>query len=220
MPCYNDAGTIAQAVSEAYDVGKSVSDAFEIIVVNDASRDESGTILAKLGKKYKELRFISHENNLGYGATIRELYYSAKNEWLFSVPGDYQIGAKELLKLISKKDEADMIIGWRTNRQDPPGRLRQSRIYNGLLRVLFGLQIQDVNSVRLMKTGVFKKIKLTSSSAFVDAELAILMVRGGYSIREVPIEHRLQEGTSGGGGSLKTILPTIIDMASFLFTEN
>ena len=222
MPCYNDAATIEKAVTEAWEIGRNVAEKFEIVVANDASRDESGFILDKLKKKYKELRVISHTLNLGYGATIAELYYAARFAWLFSIPGDYQIGANELLKLLPEKDHADMILGWRVNRQDPPERLRQSKIYNTLLRWFFGLKLHDVNSVRLMPTHMFRNVRLTSASAFVDAELAIRLSKQGFAILEVPIAHRPDPSSlhsNGGGGSLKTILPTVKDLMRFWLTE-
>lgn len=223
MPCYNDAGTIGQAIEEAHKVASKVTNDFEILVVNDKSKDETGLMLSKLEKKYPQLRVYTHPINLGYGATIRELYYIAKKDWLFSVPGDYQIGASELMKLIPAKDTADMIIGWRTKRQDPVERLRQSKIYNFLLRFFYRLDLHDVNSVRLMPTHILRNIRLEFTSAFVDAELAIRLKKQGFVIAEVPISHRMDlkkpNGKGGGGGKLKTILPTIRDMTWFWLTN-
>lgn len=215
IPCYNDAATIAKAISEARELGQTAAGAYEILVANDASSDESGAILEALAAKNKDLQIITHPRNVGYGATIWELYYAARREWLFSIPGDFQIGARELLKLIPESDKADMIVGWRVDRQDPAARLRQSKIYNTLLRLLFGLTLHDVNSVRLLRTSVLKNITLTSTSAFVDAELTIRMKRLGLTVAEVAIDHRGEVGDAGGGGSLATILPTIADMLRF-----
>ncbi len=216
LPAYNDEATIQSAVEEADQIGKKYTRAYEIIVINDGSSDQTNAILASLQKKLPLLTVRIHPTNKGYGATIKELYYKARMDWCFTIPGDYQVGAKELLKLLPHMEKADMIIGWRVNRHDPQSRLWQSRLYNGLLRLLFGLKLHDVNSVHLLKTSVLKHITITSSSAFVDAELAIHLKKIGRDMLEVPISHRRQ-AFEGGGGSWRTIIPTIIDLVRFRF---
>jgi glycosyltransferase involved in cell wall biosynthesis len=221
IPAYRDEDTIRQVVGEADIVGKRISGNYEIIVINDASPDNTGRILEELKHKYPRLKVITHSHNLGYGGTIRDLYYSGKKDWMFTVPGDNQIPVSEIEKLIPASADADMVIGWRVNRHDPPARLRQSHVYNRLLRLLFGLNLHDVNSVRLMKSGMMQKITLSSPSAFVDAELAIQAIRKGFKVIETPIEHAARgDESTAGGGKLKTILPTIRDMVKFRLISN
>jgi glycosyltransferase involved in cell wall biosynthesis len=221
IPAYNDAETIGEVVKEANGVARKVTTDYEIRVINDASHDDTEKVLNKLAKVYPKLVWSTHKINAGYGGTIKDLYLSAKYEWQFSVPGDNQYSPYEIEKLIPYTDRADMIIGWRVNRHDPPGRLKQSHIYNSLLRFFYHLPTKDVNSVRLMKTEIIKKINLTTSSAFVDAELVIDSFRSGFKIIEIPIDHKARNEESGaGGGSLKTILPTISDMVRYLFIRS
>lgn len=208
IPSYNDALTIGTVVREAIEVGKRIARKFEVIVINDGSTD---------GTRYPPATVISHVVNQGYGQTIKELYYAGKYEWLFTIPGDYQVGAKELLKLIPYTPSADMILGWRQKRNDPRVRLFVSWVYNTLLRLLFGLKFHDINSVRLMRRSILKEINLTSSSAFVDAELVIRAKRLGFTVIEVPISHRPRaDGKPGGGNQWQTIAATIFDMIRFL----
>ena len=211
IPTHNNEATISLVVNDALQVASTLSRSFEIVVCNDGSVDRTGDIIRTLQKKHTRVRSVTHRQNQGYGQTIKELYYEAKNEWIFSVPGDYQVLPEEMRKLLPFIDSADMILGWRVERHDPEQRLMQSNVYNRLLRLLFSLGLHDVNSVRLMKTAMVKHIALTSTSAFVDAELAIQATKMGYHIQEVPIAHRKEEG-KGSGGNLRTILPTIGDM--------
>ncbi|MBI4066377.1 glycosyltransferase family 2 protein [Candidatus Gottesmanbacteria bacterium] len=221
IPCYNDETTIERVIAEAADVGKRVAKMFEMIVINDGSRDMTGSRLVRLAKKFKELHVITHPMNQGYGRTIKELYCTGKFEWFFSIPGDYQVGASELLKLIPYIRRADMMLGWRVRRNDPPNRLIVSWVYNTLLRVLFGLKLHDINSVRLMRRSILKNIDLTSPSAFVDAELVIRAKRVGFRVAEVPIAHRArQDARQGRGNQWRTIMETIRDMVRFPYEEN
>jgi len=221
IPAYNDANTIKKTVLAADAVGKKIKANYEIIVINDASIDNTQAEINKISPKLKNLKIYFHKKNKGYGETIKELYYAANKSWIFSIPGDLQIDAKEVLKLIPFIDEYDMIIGKRINRSDTFLRRSQSRIYNSLLRILFNLRLSDVNSVRLLKSGVLKKIRLESKSAFVDAELAIKMQRNNFKTIEAPITHRSRDAEGGGGGSMKIILPTITELIIFyLFGKN
>lgn len=217
IPAYNDEATIAMQVTEARLIGKKLDIPFEIIVINDCSKDQTAQILTNLAKRFRELRVLIHTVNKGYGTTIKELYYAAKKEWLFTIPGDYQVQAKELLKLLQHERSADIILGWRTDRHDTGIRQHQSRIYNWLIPLLFDTKTHDVNSVRLMKSSIMKSIILRGTSAFTDAELIIKTKRLGFTVREIPIGHRDRHGRAGtgGGGKLKVILPTIWEILLF-----
>lgn len=217
IPTYNDEATIERVVQQAAKTAAKLHIPFTILVTNDASFDGTGQKLKQLRKHMPNLRIISHTHNLGYGKTIRELYEKATDPWMFSLPGDHQIAPKELINLWRHRNAADMIIGYRNRRSDSPVRLLQSQIYNMALRFLFLLPLHDVNSVRLMRSGIFKKVRITSASAFVDAELTIKAIRAGFRVIETPIGHRARRGDGAGGGKLKTIVPTIKDMILFLY---
>jgi glycosyltransferase involved in cell wall biosynthesis len=217
IPAYHDEETIAAVVSDAHRIGKEIADSTEIIVINDASPDATGEVLKKLKRTVPELRVITHTVNAGYGGTIRELYYAATKEWLYTVPGDNQIPVEEVKKLLPATASFDLILGERIARHDPPARLRQSHVYNQLVRFLFGSTIRDVNSVRLVRTALFKDVRLSTHSAFVDCELVIRSTRAGYRLVNIPISHKTRDaGEAGaGGGKWSTIWPTIKDMVLF-----
>lgn len=217
IPAYNDQSSIEIVVKRTIAVGKQLAVPFRIIVCNDASEDATAHTLIKLEKQFPMLTVLHHAVNKGYGQTIKELYQKARSDWLFSLPGDYQIDPEELKKLWPTRSRADLILGWRKHRHDASPRLVQSTIYNWLLTLLFGTRVHDVNSVRLMKTSVMKSVRLISSSAFVDAELVIRAKRKGFRIIEIPISHRARAGAGASGGKLSTIVPTILDMMHFLF---
>ena len=218
IPCYNVALTVDSVVNDAYTTGKKATNHLEIIALDDASRDTTLHQLLSLQKTIPCLRIIRHAINQGYGKTIKELYYAAKNDWLFSLPSDNQFDARELFKLLPLTPRADMILGQRVLRRDTGRRLVQSKTYNALLNLMFGLPIHDVNTIRLMKRQVIQSVKLVSDSAFVDAELAIRAKRKGFRIVETPVIHKMRkDGGATGGNIRKTILPTIYDMFRMMY---
>ncbi len=205
IPAYNDEKTIETVVKRAINAGKHLRIPYKIYVLNDGSTDRTGAILESINS----ITVFTHEQNIGYGATMKELYEMANTEWLFSVPGDYQIDPMEVVKLWKYTNTADIILGTRKDRKDNTIRLWHSTLYHALLRLFFNLRIHDVNTVRLAKTNV---INVTSTSAFVDAEMLIHAIHNKKKIIEVPIEHMPRMSGVGGGMRLSTSIPVIIDI--------
>ncbi len=219
IPAYKDEKTISTAVKRAVLAGSRYAKKFEIIVCNDASPDNLAAVLTKLKKVIPQLRIMTHIINKGYGGTVKDLYFAGRYEWLFTTPGDYQMDPMEIKKRVSYTNSADMIIGWRKERSDTQARKRQSSVYNGLLRLLFGISLHDINSIRLMKRSIMKERYITSTSAFVDAQLTIGAIRDGYDVIETPIAHRKRETTGASGGKPSIIVPVIFDMLMYKFQE-
>jgi len=215
IPAYKDEETIEIVVKRAVQAARAVTSVFEILVLNDASPDRTGVILQKLKKQIPQLKVRTHTINQGYGRTFSELYSSGIYDWLYIIPGDYQIDPMEITKLVTSTNRADMIIGRRVKRQDNEKRKQQSAVYNALLRFLFGISIRDINSIRLMKRDVMKNRVITARSAFIDAQLTIGAIRDGFTVIERPIVHRKRMTSGASGGKLSIILPVIIEMLKY-----
>lgn len=212
IPAYSDEGTIGKLIADSDALLSQVCHDYEIVVVNDGSKDNTLTVILEAAAKYPNVRVINHEVNQGFGATIRELYLSGTKDLIFSLPGDYQYAPKELLKMAEGLKTHDFVIGLRVHRNDPPRRKMQSKVYNLMLRTFYGHKHKDVNSIKLFRRSILDKIKLLSHSPFVDAELCIRAERAGFKVIEIPIEHlpRLTQGASGG--KLSVILDTFGDL--------
>ena len=215
IPAYNDQATIEEVVGEAIEVASGLATDYEILVVNDASRDSTGALLDRLAQANQVIRVIHHEANRGYGATIAELYMGAKGDLVYSTPGDRQLRPKELHKMLPALNHYDIVIGCRKERQDPFIRKVYSFIYNSLIRILYGLRVHDINSIKLIKSEVLQRIHFETTSAFTDAEFCIRAARLGYSIGEVDIEHLAREFGEALGGNMfagfKIMWDTFVD---------
>lgn len=212
---YNNQKTIGKVLQEAIAIGGKYTKSFELLVVDDASSDNSLSIINQYAKRYGQIKVIAHPNNLGFGKTIKESYEKASNDFIFTIPGDRQIRAEILPKLLEKMDKFDLVVGRREKRQDSFWRRMQSRIYNNILRFIFGLKVKDVNSSKLIRKKILENITLNSDSAFVDAELCLKAKRKGYRIGEAVIPHFPDESKGGGGAKLQTVLPVIKDLWLF-----
>lgn len=200
IPAYNDEQTIAKLVRDTDCLLQELCRDYEIVCINDGSRDGTLAVLTEIARKNKHVRVLNHEVNQGYGRTIKQLYYAGTKELVFSLPGDYQFAPKELLTMAQGLRQHDLVIGHRVKRNDPPRRKLQSHIYNFMLRLFYGISYKDVNSIKLFRREILDTVTLESDTPFVDAELCIRTHRAGYKVVEIPIEHlpRLSQGASGG----------------------
>jgi glycosyltransferase involved in cell wall biosynthesis len=212
IPAYNDETTVGRLVEDTVCLLNEICTDFEVICVNDGSKDSTLEVLEDLAKRFPSVRVINHPVNKGFGYTIRELYHAGNKELVFSLPGDYQFAPKELLTMASGLRTHDFVIGHRVKRNDPPRRKMQSSIYNLMLRTFHGISFKDVNSIKLFRREIIDRITLRSETPFVDAELCIRAHRAGYKVIEIPIEHlpRLSQGASGG--KLSVIWETFSDL--------
>jgi glycosyltransferase involved in cell wall biosynthesis len=200
IPAYNDETTIGRLVTDVDTLLKNVCNDYEIICVNDGSKDNTLKVLTDLKSTLPKLKVVDHPQNKGFGFTIKELYEIGSKDLIFSLPGDYQYAPKELIPMAKGLQIADLIIGRRVKRNDPPKRRLQSHVYNFMLRTIYGSKYTDVNSIKLFRRAIMETIKLRSTTPFVDAELCIRADKAGFRVVEIPIEHlpRLSQGASGG----------------------
>lgn len=212
IPAYNDETTVGRLVEDTVCLLNEICTDFEVVCVNDGSKDSTLEVLEDLAKRFPSVRVINHPVNKGFGYTIRELYHAGNKDLVFSLPGDYQFAPKELLTMASGLRTHDFVIGHRVKRNDPPRRKMQSHIYNLMLRTFHGISFKDVNSIKLFRREIIDRITLRSQTPFVDAELCIRAHRAGYKVIEIPIEHlpRLSQGASGG--KLSVIWETFSDL--------
>ena len=191
FPDYGDAGTIATMVVLADRTLRSLTDDYEIIVVNDASPDHSHEILADLAERYPHLRIVQHETNRGYGGALRSGFASATKDLIFYTDGDAQYDPRELALLVpALTPEVDLVNGYKIERHDPLHRIIIGRLYHLMVRRLFQLHMRDVDcDFRLIRRRVFDTVDLQENSGVICVELMTKVHQAGFRIAEVPVHH-------------------------------
>jgi len=191
FPMYNEKETVERLVGKATQVLETLVDDYEVVIVDDASRDGSGQIADELARHSMRVRVVRHPQNLGYGAALRTGFQNTTKELTFYTDCDEPVDLREIgraLPLIGP--DADLVVGYRINRHDKLRRFIYSKVYNFLCRLLFGIPVRDVNfSFKLVKRDVLRRIRLTAGSTFIDGELLAEAVRYGYRIVEIPIQY-------------------------------
>ena len=211
FPAYNEEENITRTINDALSsAGKFTSD-YEVIVVNDGSVDQTKNLVKKIASRNVHVRLHNHTHNKGYGAAIKTGLDACTKDWIFFTDSDGQFHFDELDKFVTHKDDADLIIGYRENRQDPMHRIIIAKY---LLRfwnyVLFGISPRDVDcAYKLFKRSVYKSISLITESAITETEFLVRATRGGYSYLELPVHHYPRLYGKQTGGNAKVIIKAL-----------
>ena len=192
FPAYNDAGTIASMVVTTLLTLRQLSDDYEVIVINDGSKDHTPQVLDELARIYpNEVRIVHHVQNRGYGGALRSGFRAAKKDWIFYTDGDAQYDPRELMLLSALvNDNIDFVNGWKIERNDPWHRIVIGRLYQYFIKLSFGLRLKDVDcDFRLMRREVFDKVELTADSGVICVELMKKVQDAGFHMVETPVHH-------------------------------
>lgn len=192
FPAYNEEGNIENVVKDALAAFQKTDIPFEIIIINDGSRDRTGQISDKLAKKYKQVRAIHHEFNKDYGLTLQTGFASARYPVVGYMDGDGQFEASDFVdKLLPKLDSADLVTGQRVDRADPLVRRINAFLWNMLAKLLFGIAVNDVDcGMKVIKKGVLNKLKVKYGYATVCQELHFKTQNAGFRTAQVPVTHK------------------------------
>ena len=215
FPCYNDAKTIGDLVVQADRVLGELTEDYEIIVVNDGSRDESASVLAALANQVPRLRVVHHLINRGYGAALRSGFEHATKDLVFYTDGDGQYDVNEIsILLMLLTDDTHFVNGMKMTRQDPPHRVFIGNLHRVITRWSFWLPINDVDcDFRLIRRSILDKIRLSSSSGSICVELVKQAQRAGAQFREVSIHHYARRSGVSEFFTPRRIIHTYADLA-------
>lgn len=216
FPAYNEESNISSTVLSARKVLEAVAHQWEIIVVNDGSKDNTAGIVRKLGERDKRIKLINHQQNLGYGAALQSGFYTARYEWIVYTDSDGQFDFSEITRFFEKKDSADLLIGHRLKRKDSFYRLFLARGWNLLVYLFFGLRLRDVDcGFKMVKKMVLEKIPHLESErgGMINAELAIKAKAGGFKIGQVGVTHYPRRAGRATGSQIRVIIKSFLDLA-------
>ena len=191
FPAYNDAGTIGSLVIQAQEAIRQLTPDFEVIVVNDGSRDQTGQIAEELARTYPHVRVIHHIGNRGYGGALRSGFAAATKELIAYTDGDAQYDPAEMTLLWAEMREGvDIVNGYKISRADPLHRIVIGRLYHHIVSILFGLRMRDVDcDFRLMRRAMFERVELRQTSGVICLEMMKKIQDAGFRMVEVPVHH-------------------------------
>jgi glycosyltransferase involved in cell wall biosynthesis len=217
MPVYNEEAILARnAVALAAALEGHGLD-WELVIVDDGSRDRTAAIGAALARAYPRVRLYRHRRNRGVCAAIRSAIRVARGEWLMMVPADLAMRLEQIPRYLAASAGADVVLGVCPVRSDYSRyRYFLSHLNVWLLRTLFRLPYHQFNYVNLYRTEVLQALPLErTGSAFLYAEIVVHTRDRGGRIAEVPVDYVPRAGGAATGASSRLVLRTGRDMLGF-----
>ncbi len=208
FPFYNEVDHVEALTQSALEVGRACADDLEVILVDDGSTDGTADLIDRLAAEHPaEVRGVHNESNGGYGSALKLGFRSATKDWIFYTDGDGQFDLKELHKVISLASEKGVVSPYRINRQDSALRKLNAQLWGGLIRMMFGLRIKDIDcAFKLYPKALIDRIELKSDGALIDTEMLARAQRLGYEIVQTGVTHYPRTSGESSGGNIRVIL--------------
>ncbi len=217
-PAYNEEENLPEFIRGVHNFLSEASGKFEIIIVNDGSRDRTGAVADGLAAAYPEVRVVHHPRNLGYGAALASGFGASRFAVVMYADSDNQYDVRESLPGLARLGEYDVVSAFARKKAVTLRRKIQSAVYNALVRTLFGLPLRDVNcSLKIYTRRALDAITIRSASAFIDAEMLVKARRLGFKILQLPVTHYERTKGKATGAKPDVIWATIRDMVKFRF---
>jgi len=216
FPAHNEEANLRGLVLEALATLPKLADTFEIVVVDDGSRDATGSIADELAVAHPGIvRAVHHPTNLGYGAALLSGFRAAHHDLVAFTDGDRQFRVEDLGRLTERlagPDAPDVVVGYRIKRADPLVRTLYAKAYRFANLVWFRLRVRDVDcACKLFRRKALEGIAVESGGAFFSAELLIKLRAAGRSVVEVGVPHHPRTAGSPTGAKPTVVLRAVRD---------
>ncbi|HET7028024.1 MAG TPA: glycosyltransferase family 2 protein [Candidatus Limnocylindrales bacterium] len=214
FPAHNEAENLEALVVEALEALPALAGEFEVIVVDDGSRDATPSIADRLASAHPDVvRVVHHETNLGYGAALRSGLRAARHELVCFTDGDRQFRVADLGRLLDVLGpDVDVVAGYRIQRADPLIRTIYARLYRLANRIFFGLRVRDIDcACKLFRRTALEGLRVESGGAFFSAELLIKLQAANRRIVEVGVPHHPRTAGSATGARPSVVWRAVRD---------
>jgi len=212
VPVFDEEPNLERLVHEILEALRPLKRRFELIVVDDGSRDGSRAILARLAREERSLTVVGLRRNYGQTTALQAGLDRARGDIVVTMDGDLQNDPRDIHRLLERIDRgADVVSGWRRQRQDDLLRTIPSRIANGMIRWITGVPIHDQGcSLKAYRREVVRQLDLYGD---MHRFIAILTLPYGVRIDEIEVHHRPRVAGASKYGISRT-LKVLIDLLS------
>ncbi len=217
LPCYNEAANLPKTAKNVLANLKRVAEKYELIIVNDGSKDNTEAVAKELASKNQNIKLVNHPVNRGYGAAFKSGLYAAKYSWISFIDADGQFDFGEIDEFIKAQERtgADLVIGYYRKRQVPFFRKLNTFAWQVVVFLLFRLGVRDIDcGFKLISKKVVDKIEKLESErgAFISSEFLIKAKKNGFKIVEIPVHHYPRLKGEGTGANLNVIIKSFLDL--------
>jgi glycosyltransferase involved in cell wall biosynthesis len=219
FPAHNEGANLEALVAEALETMPTLAEVFEIVAVDDGSRDRTPALADALAEAHPDVvQVVHHPTNLGYGAALRSGFAAARYDLVAFTDGDRQFKVADLGRLtarMAEPDNPDVVVGFRIKRADPLVRTVYARAYRLANRIFFGLKVTDVDcACKLFRREALEGLRVESGGAFFSAEMIIKLRAAGKTVVEVGVPHYPRTAGSATGARPRVVLRAVRDFWS------
>lgn len=193
IPVFNEEESLEAFYKELISVVLNLDKNYEIIFVDDGSRDESLDILKNLSFKNKNVKIFSFRQHQGKSEALTFGFEKSSGDYVVTLDADLQDKPTEISKLLekSKKEGFDLVSGWRKDRKDSFKHIVSSKIFNFLARTLWGVKLHDYNcGLKVYKAECAKSLRLYGG---LHRFIPLLAYEQGFKVNEVPVVHQKRQ---------------------------
>ncbi|MGD8710545.1 MAG: glycosyltransferase family 2 protein [Ectothiorhodospiraceae bacterium] len=219
IPLYNEVDNVSPLLAQLHDSLAGYPGPWELILVDDGSRDGTGRALTEQAAHYGgHVRVVRLSRNYGQTAAMQAGLDAARGRFIATLDGDLQNDPADIPRMVEQleRDDLDLLAGWRRNRQDTLIRRFPSKLANWLIRRTTGVQLSDYGcSLKVYRTSVIKQVTLYGEMhRFIPAWMAAITPPD--RIGETVVNHRAREHGASKYGLSRTFR-VIIDLLSVYF---
>lgn len=217
IPQKNELGNLSQLLDEVHDSMASLSASWELIIIDDGSSDRSYEYLRKAQKSHKQLRVLKMDQNYGQSAALAAGFKAARGEFVITLDADLQNDPKDIARLASLKNSADIVVGWRRDRQDTWSKKIISKVANFVRSRLCDDGVHDTGcSLKLMRRkALLELFWFKGAHRFLPA----LFKLEGYQVAEIEVNHRERHAGKSHYHLFNRSLAPIVDMFAFVWLK-
>jgi glycosyltransferase involved in cell wall biosynthesis len=218
VPAFDEADNVVSAIEDISRVAGTLGTDYEIILVNDGSRDATGDIArAELLGRVRNLTLVEHFPNRGYGGALKAGFAAATMETIVFVAADRQFDFSEVTLLLAELEPGVVLVsGRRVERRDPAIRRLNAAGWNTAVTLLFGLSVHDIDcGFKVFRREALDHVAIESDGAMIDTELLAGLRARGYRLAEVPVTHLPRIEGRPTGASPRVIARAFRDLFAF-----
>jgi glycosyltransferase involved in cell wall biosynthesis len=212
LPSFNEEENLAFVLDDLLTTFAEIGAPFRAIVLDDGSRDRTGAIADEYAGRHPQIEVIHHETNKGFGAALAAGYAAATGDLVVLIPTDRQFRCQDLKQCLPLLPDHDVVICVRRDRSDPFARRVASASYRFLMRLLFGLDVDDINWVKIYRLEMLRRIEIESEGPFIDTEILVKARHMGARITEVDVPHYPRVAGRATGAGLRAMIKTFVDL--------
>jgi len=214
FPVFDEEQNVGQLLDESLRLAPILAQDYEIVVVDDGSRDGSAAIVEAFCRANSRVRLVRHASNRGYGAALRAGLREARGELVFFSDADLQFDLDEIATLLAHTRDFDVVAGYRKRRCDPWPRQLLAWAWGTLVSGLFDLRVRDIDcAFKVFRRHVIDAIPIASIGAFINTEILVRASNANFRIHQVPVTHRRRRHGRQSGARPRVILRALIELA-------